>query len=226
MTAASVLLAEVRAAGVQIGLDGGKLLIEVPRGALTAAQRERLVEHRAEIAALLTVPANDQANRDMSRTVPHVPVDSLPASLKAAFEERAAIPEIEGGLDRAVAERLAWDEVNAGPIGDTLEDWRAWMNFRIQAWMARRLSLNEARRSVWAEAETKWHGRHGAPPDPDRCAGCGEWMLDGPGMTFEDGAVVHFGNPDRLDCLIIYGEAWRAAASAGLVALGLRKPQP
>jgi hypothetical protein len=46
MTAVSVLLAEVRAAGVQLGLKGGKLLIEVPRGALTAAQRERLVEHR------------------------------------------------------------------------------------------------------------------------------------------------------------------------------------
>ena len=46
MTAALVLLAEVRAAGVQLGLEGGKLLIEVPRGALTAAQRERLVEHR------------------------------------------------------------------------------------------------------------------------------------------------------------------------------------
>jgi hypothetical protein len=44
-------------------------------------------------------------------------------------------------------------------------------------------------------------------------------MLDGPGMRMLDGAVIHFGNPDRLDCLIIYGEAWRAAASAGLVAL-------
>jgi hypothetical protein len=100
------------------------------------------------------------------------------------------------------------------------------MNYRIHAWMGRRLSRAEAMRSVWSEAETKWHGRHGAPPDPDRCAGCGEWMLDGPGIRLPDGAVVHFGNPDRLDCLIIYGEAWRAAASAGLVALGLRKPQP
>ena len=49
-------------------------------------------------------------------------------------------------------------------------------------------------------------------------------MLDGPGMSFEDGAVVHFGNPDRLDCLLLYGETWRGAASAGLVAFGLRKP--
>jgi hypothetical protein len=153
------------------------------------------------------------------------PVDSLPASLKVAFQERAAIAEVDGGLDRAAAERAAWDEVNAAPIGDTLEDWRAWMNFRLPRWVARGLSLAEAKRSMWSEAEGIWHRRPVAPPDLDRCAGCGEWMLDGPGMPFENGAVVHFGNPDRLDCLIIYGEIWRTAASAGLVALGLRKPE-
>lgn len=53
-----------------------------------------------------------------------------------------------------------------------------------------------------------------------------EWLLDGPGMRVSNGAVVHFGNPDRLDCMILYGETWRAAASAGRVALRLRKPQP
>jgi hypothetical protein len=221
----AVLLAEIRAAGADVGLDRGVLRVRVPKGVLTAAQRERLVEHRAAIICLLAELANDPTNPDMSCNVPPVTIDRLPASLKAAFQERAAIAEIEGGLDRAAAERLAWDEVNAGPIGDTLEDWRAWMNYRLRAWMGRGLSRAEAMRSVWSEAETKWHGRHGAPPDPDRCAGCGEWMLDGPGKTFENGAVVHFGNPDRFDCLIVYGEAWRAAASAGLVALGLRKPQ-
>jgi hypothetical protein len=78
---------------------------------------------------------------------------------------------------------------------------------------------------VWAEAESAWYLRHHPPPDPDRCAGCGEWLLDGPGMRFDDGTVVHFGNPARLDCLILYGEAWRGAASAALVKLGLRKPE-
>jgi hypothetical protein len=117
-------------------------------------------------------------------------------------------------------------EVNAGPISDTLEAWRAWMNCRMPVRMARGLSRAEAMRSVWAEAECIWHCRHGAPPDPDRCAGCGEWMLDGPGMRFSDGAVVHFGNPDRFDCLILRGQEWRAAASAGLIALGLKRPEP
>jgi hypothetical protein len=166
-------------------------------------------------------------------------LNGSPTDLRAAFEERAAIAEFEGGLDRDAAERLAWAEVtgsleglaqpeqlHTGPAGDDAVAWRAWMRSRISVSRARGLTTADAVRSVWSEAEDRWHRQHGATPDPDRCAGCGEWMLDGPGMTFDDGAVVHFGNPDRLDCLIIYGEAWRAAASAGLVVLGLRKPQP
>jgi hypothetical protein len=95
----------------------------------------------------------------------------------------------------------------------------------LPVWQARGLSIREAARVVWAEAESAWYLRHHPPPDPDRCAGCGEWLLDGPGMRFDDGTVVHFGNPARLDCLILYGEAWRGAASAALVKLGLRKPE-
>jgi hypothetical protein len=225
VSAAPDLLAEIRAAGAQLGLDGDVLRVKAPRGVLTAAQRERLVECRAEIIRLLAEPANDRTGADMSRTVPPVAVEDLPVDLMFDFDERAAIAEFEGGLDPAAAELLAWDAVNAGPIGDTPEAWRAWMNYRIRPWMARGLSRAEAMRSVWSEAECIWHLRHGAPPDPDRCAGCGEWMLDGPGMRFMDGAVIHFGNPDRLDCLILYGQEWRGAASADLVVLGLRKPE-
>jgi hypothetical protein len=177
----------------------------------------------------MSVPPNGDTKTIAGIAAPRsqdVAIDSLPAYLKTAFEERAAIAEVAGGLDRAAAERLAWDEVNAGPIGDTLEAWRAWMNCRIPVRMARGLPRSEAMRSVWAEAECIWHCRHGAPPDPDRCAGCGEWMLDGPGMRFSDGAVVHLGNPDRFDCLILYGQEWRATASAGLIALGLKRPEP
>ena len=183
-----------------------------------ARQRECPTQHRTEIISLLAEPAND---RDMSRTAP---ADDLPPDMQAAFDERAAIAEVDGGLNRETAERLARQEVTSGPAGDDVTSWRAWMHSRLPVWRARGLSAREAARLVWAEAENAWHLRHHPAADPDRCAGCGEWMLDGPGMRMLDGAVIHFGNPDRLDCLILYGEAWRAAASAGLVALGLRKP--
>jgi hypothetical protein len=274
MTAVSVLLAEVRAAGVRLGLDGGKLRIKVPGDVLTTAQRERLVEHRTEIAALLAEPENAVSpviylQPPLEDAVPHPPpaepmledVDRLQRIVGSAgrlgglstrldyarpphrwgdftdalrewdwrarmdaVDERAAIAEVDGGLNRDAAERLAQQEVTSAPAGDDVTSWRAWMRSRLPVWRERGLSAREAALLVWAEAESAWHLRHLPPPDPDRCAGCGEWMLDGPGMRLLDGAVIHFGNPDRLDCLLIYGETWRAAASAGLVALGLRKP--
>jgi hypothetical protein len=106
-----------------------------------------------------------------------------------------------------------------GPVGDTPEAWRAWMNRRLPAWMARGLSRVKAMGIVWSEAEDIWHRRHGAPPDPDRCAGCGRRMLDALGMSLPDGAVVHVGDPAEFDCLIAYGVQWRQTASAALVSL-------
>jgi hypothetical protein len=46
-----------------------------------------------------------------TRTNPCRTAADLPADLRAAFEERAAIAEFDGGLDRTAAERLAWTEV-------------------------------------------------------------------------------------------------------------------
>jgi hypothetical protein len=211
VSGAAILLAEICAAGVDVGLDDGVLRVRAPKGILTAVQRERLIEHRAEIISLLAEPANDR--------------EALADDLRAIFDERAAIAEFDGGLAHEAAERLARQEVTSGPAGDDVTAWRPWMRSRLPVWRARGLSAREAARVVWAEAESAWYLRHHPPADPDRCAGCGEWMLDGPGMRLLDGAVIHFGNPDRFDCLIIYGETWRAAASAGLAALGLRKPQ-
>jgi hypothetical protein len=182
-----------------------------------AGQREWSAQRKAEIAALLAEPAND-----MSRDVP---AGDLPPDLQSAFVERAAIAEFDGGLDREAAARLARQEVTSGPVGDDVTSWRSWMRSRYAVWRTRGFSRAEALGIVWGEAETEWHKRHGAAPDPDRCAGCGEWMLDGPGMSMLDGAVIHFGNPDRFDCLIIHGEIRRAAASAALMALGLMRPQ-
>ncbi len=162
--------------------------------------------------------------KELVRKVRSALANDLPPDLQAAFNERAATAEVDGGLNREAVERLAQQEVTSGSAGDDVTAWRSWMHSRYAVWRTRGLSRSEAMRSVWSEAEGIWHLRHGNPPNPDRCAGCGEWMLDGPGMRLLDGAVIHFGNPDRFDCLIIYGETWRTAASAGLTALGLRKP--
>ena len=163
MTAALVLLTEVRAAGVQLGLKGGKLLIEVPRGALTAAQRERLVEHRVEIAALLTEPAGDRYGPD-----------EVVADLKTVFTVTAR---------RAMRRRNDWRRpgVADGPVGDDLPAWQAWMNRRYTCG-GRAGSRGPRRCASCGARRREWHKRHGAAPDPDRCAGCGERMLAGAGI--------------------------------------------
>lgn len=151
-------------------------------------------------------------------TEPHVSVDALVADLKTLFGDDD--PERE-----AAAERLGKARGVDGPVGDDLPAWQSWMNRRYTVWRTRGFSRVEALGIVWGEAENAWHLRHGAPPDPDRCAGCGMKILAGDGMPQIDGAVVHDGDPEHVECLAIHGAQWRSAASVGLMALGLMRPQ-
>ena len=56
MSAAATLLAEIGAIGAEATLEDGALCISAPDGALTDAQCRLVIEHRAEIAALLDCP--------------------------------------------------------------------------------------------------------------------------------------------------------------------------
>jgi hypothetical protein len=106
------------------------------------------------------------------------------------------------------------------PDGDDLNAWRRWMHSRVQVWVNRGRSKSIAIQIVWGEAVNEHHRRHGATPNPDRCAGCGSWLMDEPGMSLPDGARVHV----NLDCMAMYGNEWRRAAADGLVALGINPP--
>jgi hypothetical protein len=61
-----------------------------------------------------TVTNDPRQHQDTAGHVPAYPpvaIEDLPVDMMLAFEERAAIAEFDGGLDRAAAERLAWAEV-------------------------------------------------------------------------------------------------------------------
>jgi hypothetical protein len=147
------------------------------------------------------------------------PVDNLLADLQTVFDERAAIADVDGGLGREAAERLARQEVTSGPVRDDVTSWKSWMQSRIAVWQARGWSGAEVLQIVWSEAESAWHLRHHPTADPNRCAGCGKLMLDAPGMSLPDGAVVHVGDPAQFDCLIAHGAQWRQTASDALMSL-------
>lgn len=80
---AQQLIGEFAGAGIRLSAEGGSLAVEGPREALTPERIEALRQHKADLLAALTDP-------DI-----------------AAFEERAAIAEHDGGQSRQDAETLA-----------------------------------------------------------------------------------------------------------------------
>lgn len=96
---AAGLLDELEAAGVRLyPSEPGGLRVDAPRGVITPEIRDSLRRHKAEIIALLQPPRESACG-----------VDRI--ELLYLFEERAAIMEIDGGLSREDAVRLAAREV-------------------------------------------------------------------------------------------------------------------
>ena len=71
--------------------------------------RFRELPNRPNPAEILADPQSVERRTALLNQV--AAVADLPADLKDAFEERAAIAEFDGRLDRAAAERLALDDV-------------------------------------------------------------------------------------------------------------------
>jgi hypothetical protein len=57
-----------------------------------------------------------------------------------------------------------------------------------------------------------------------QCAGCHEPIGGLPPLDLADGNRVHLDQAHGLDCLLSFGERWRAEATAGLRPLGLDPP--
>jgi hypothetical protein len=106
---AESLLAEVRAAGADVKIDGSKLLVRVPKGALTAAQRDLLAEHTKEIAALVAAePAPDSEIRPPDPE----PADTLEPFRPESWEINYAIKVLERSdmPEHLVRVNQAWNE--------------------------------------------------------------------------------------------------------------------
>lgn len=120
MNAAAVLVAEISAVGADATLENGVLCISAPEGALTEAQYRRLIEHRADIIALLAIallaePANDRCGSDDGE----YGSDDVLADLQAVFAG-------DGPANHAAAERLAKAKGPDRPVGDDLLAWQGW----------------------------------------------------------------------------------------------------
>ncbi|MEW6746116.1 MAG: hypothetical protein AB1486_25525 [Planctomycetota bacterium] len=108
------LLDSLRSAGVEVSLDGDRLRVRAPRGALSGELRAEVARRAPELRALLRheVDALDplswpptEAEIQASRAAPEL------SALEVESEERAAIFEYCGGLSRGEAEQAARVEV-------------------------------------------------------------------------------------------------------------------
>jgi hypothetical protein len=110
MSAAEALKA-AQAAGVHLGIDGDDLLLEASVPPPTAVIN-LLSRHKAEVVALLR-PVEDGWSAD---------------DRQAAFDERAAIIEYDGGAPRAWAEALARLDPAEPPIDIPPERWERFID--------------------------------------------------------------------------------------------------
>ncbi len=99
------LLEELRDRDIRLSIEGDRLVVDAPCGALNDELRERLRDYRDELFTVLTTPG-PWARRAAGLL-------SAVADLPERFEHRAAVCEYDGGLSRDVAERVAFAELQS-----------------------------------------------------------------------------------------------------------------
>jgi hypothetical protein len=157
--------------------------------------------------------------------------DSSPkkGSIGGNSHKGRAIEAFEAIGTKAAEEIYADSETNAGvarrreAAAWTASDWRDFFEERA-AFRQYDASCNraEAERLAWSELQNRWHFDHGARAPRDLCAGCRRPIGNELVIDMVDGNRVH----DGVDhpCLIQHGSRWRAAATRGLLEMGLKQP--
>jgi hypothetical protein len=99
-------------------------------------------------------------------------------------------------------------------------DWRARHREALAYWSVLHPD-DKAVSLTWGELQDRWHRLHEARLPGWQCAGCGEAIGGLAALALADGNRVHF---ETLDCVLLYGERWRCAATEALSAMGLKPP--
>ena len=99
--------------------------------------------------------------------------------------------------------------------------WSEQYTARTLEWSRGKRTWQEARRLAWGDMQNEWHFANGRRCAAWQCAGCGRPLGGLEALNLPDGNRVHF---EPIDCLITFGNRWRAEADAALVALGLEMP--
>ena len=150
---------------------------------------------RAQRAGLVIKPIGD-------RLLVRGPKSSEPV-VRLLAEHKA---EVLAALSPGAMEARRWSERYAASTSEWSRGKRTWQ---------------QARRLAWGDLQNEWHFANGRRCAAWQCAGCGGPLDGREAMNLPDGNQVHF---EPIDCLITFGNRWRAEADAALVALGLEMP--
>src|ERR1019366_108056 len=101
MTAATSLVASLRAAGILIRSEGGRLVVEAPRGTITPEIRSQLAGRKTELISIISLEEEHRAND--ATTVEAL--REVAALLATAYKRRQRILRVP---------EAAADAVNAG----------------------------------------------------------------------------------------------------------------
>lgn len=110
MSTAVAILDELRQRGVEVRVDGSRLLFRP----LDRVPPELLTQLRIRKAELMTIlQAGDYWARRAAALLSNVTDPDVRADLRELFEHRAAVCEFDGNLSRTDAERVAFGELRA-----------------------------------------------------------------------------------------------------------------
>jgi len=143
------------------------------------------------------------------------PMDLLPDFVR---QVRAVKPELIAALSAMASSSEVADK--AVPATD-VRWWQRRFTAKTFQWLVGNRDWEGAKRLAWGDLQNEWHVKHGRRWPIWQCAGCGQLIGGLEAIDLPDGNRVH---RDPIDCLIIFGKRWRAAASAALIEFGLQSP--
>jgi hypothetical protein len=229
-TAAEMILAELTALGARIECRGERLVLcpgrrTVPKPLVEAARASKpgllallgaspIAEGAAAASKSAKITVVGALNADPQKTARNPPISAKDASNKNFGALWRGDEAVAGRPEAGETPNLG---VQASPRSAAF--WRDLFEERA-AIREGGYSRAEAEPLAWGELQNRWHLAHGERVPRHLCAGCRRPIIGAaPTLDLIDGNRVH--DAAEHDCLIRWGERWRAAASRGLIAIGL-----
>lgn len=91
---AATLLARLSSAGISIKLQNGRLILEAPRGVITAELHAQMVEHKAELISTLAGQSAHYGEDDLAKIAKHTIAELLSVAYRRHLSAEKTRPDL------------------------------------------------------------------------------------------------------------------------------------